>query len=211
MAAWTPREQLYAGLSQPGYWTFSAGEVAQILGIPRRRVAFYVDEGIIEALSPVPRPGFARKFGIIELQLFEAFRQLEQLGTAPRYLKQIQSEVRRLVEDYSCHPLPAGVERVYPTPQEEISGQYPGSLILVWKDEQQDRLCARDLDYSQLAGEDCQGGLGLTGFALIDLRALLETTYNRACDYAQIPGGDPGQEEGSPSQEGGRHGHRDAE
>lgn len=197
MAQWTPRQVLYAGLNQPGYWTFTAGEVAEMLGLPRRRVAFLADEGLVEARGPAPRAGSARKFGIVELQLFEAFRQLEKLGIAPRYLRQIASELRSLVEDYSCLPLPPGVERRYPTPQEELAGdpsetergegsrRFPGSLIVIWWDGKRDRLCARDMDYLRLGGEDFGGRLGLMGFSVIDLRLLLETTYQKAWDYAR--------------------------
>ena len=222
MATWTSRQQLWAGLNAPGYWTFTVGEVSLILRIPRRRIAFYVDEGIVESQAPTPRAGFPHKFGIVELQLFEAFRQLEQLGTAPRYLKQIAPEIRRLVEDYCGYPLPQGVERVYPPPEDEIPSAVGsdaersaphsiGQLILVWKDDQRGRLYARNSDYLKLAGEDYRGRLELTAFTITDLRVLLDTTYNKSREYAESPNAYSPPEDDSPAEEGGSDDHSDVE
>ena len=187
---WTVRQQLFAGLSSSGVWTFTAGQIADILSMPRRRVAFFIDEGIVEPASTALGQGHARKFGLVELQLIELFRQLDQLGIAPRYLKQIGPEVRRLVEDYSGWPLPEGMPREYPTPkQRKAEGrqeQFPNGLIVIYKDERRDRLCARSQDYQKLAGKDYSGSLDLVAFTVIDLRALVEQTYHKA--YDQLPG-----------------------
>ena len=109
------------------------------------------------------------------------FRQLDELGTAPRYLKQIAPEVRRLIEHYSGMPLPKGVEREYSKPGEQQKSidrafdTFPKERIVIYKDERSDRLCA-----AKLVGDDQADSLDLVGYIVIELRNLVEQTYNKA-------------------------------
>ena len=64
-------------------WDFlSAGDVADWLSIPRRKVLLYVEQGIIEPKVVSPGTGRERKYTLTDLELFMVFSRLDKLGVA---------------------------------------------------------------------------------------------------------------------------------
>jgi len=76
-----------------GWDVLSAGDVAQILGISRRKVMLYVEQGIISPTVQAEGPGRHRKFSVGDLALFMLCYHLDKIGLAPRRLQEIGPQV----------------------------------------------------------------------------------------------------------------------
>ena len=192
----TIRQQSYADLSQGGDCElFTTTEIPAILGMTRRKVLFFVEQGIIEPpFEKEPGRGRARKFGIVGLQLFELFNLLDRLGVAPRYLKEVEPDVRRLLEDYNGRNSYEGGGKGFISPEEikawaerdgneDIEKVFPEYLVAIYLDRKTDRLMVKKLDYLELAGTDYVGRPPSAIFTLIDLRYLIEDTVDKASEY----------------------------
>jgi len=73
---------------------FSAGDVAQILRIPRRRVLLYVEQGVVEPEVDSPGRGHRRKFNLSQLLEIAVASKFDALGIAPRHLAYLMAVFR---------------------------------------------------------------------------------------------------------------------
>ncbi len=80
-------------------WSFlGAGDVSAWLGIPRRKVLLFVEQGIIRNSETSPGSGKSRKFSLVDLTLFSIVARLDAMGIAPRYLQSIAGDLNRIVK-----------------------------------------------------------------------------------------------------------------
>ena len=85
---------------------FSSTEVSRILHIPRRKVLFFVEQGIIQVRAP--GKGSSRAFRLQDLHHTYLLHQLSLMGMAPRYLAMISVELRGALDDYIKRRSPNG-------------------------------------------------------------------------------------------------------
>lgn len=79
-------------------WDFlTAGDVAEWLQIPRRKVLLFVEQGIIKPKIVSPGIGRERKFTLTDIELFMVFNKLDKMGVAPRFLRSIAEDVAALI------------------------------------------------------------------------------------------------------------------
>ena len=75
----------------------TAGDVASILEIPRRKVQLYVEDEIVEPLNCSPGTGNKREYGLRELAQFKVAAELQQLGIKPSVLKPVMRVIRSIL------------------------------------------------------------------------------------------------------------------
>ena len=79
-------------------WDFlTAGDVADWLQIPRRKVLLFVEQGIIQPKIVSPGIGRERKFTLTDIELFMVFIKLDKMGVAPRFMRSIATDVAALI------------------------------------------------------------------------------------------------------------------
>ena len=75
---------------------FSTGDASAILGVSRRKVLLYVEQGFLEPSLPSEGRGHGRRFSFRDLLNLSATIELERLGIAPRYLIEFTDLIREI-------------------------------------------------------------------------------------------------------------------
>jgi hypothetical protein len=157
---------LYTMLS--GWEFLTAGEASEWLGVDRRKILFYVENGIVEPAVRSPGSGRRRMFTVVDLLLFKLFHQLDRMGIAPRCLRSMASATSGIVR---CPP--------------EAIGNRPDYLVVRTASEGKDSLTV-----TAVRGDDPGELLGSCACVFVNLR-LLESEV-AAVFVGRIASSEPG-------------------
>jgi DNA-binding transcriptional MerR regulator len=76
----------------------TAKDIAVLLGIPRRKVLYYVEHNMVKPQIKSPGTGSKRRYNLNDAVCFDVIAKMDRLGIAPRFLKKISKSVRELVD-----------------------------------------------------------------------------------------------------------------
>ena len=93
-----------------------AVDISAIEGIPQRKIALYVEQGIVHPSELTPGKGRSRKFTITDLMLFHIINKLDRFGITPRSLRPMAEEIYRILHEqvYETEKRPVEIEIMLP-------------------------------------------------------------------------------------------------